>query len=92
MNDAFLPYETSVEEARRNLEQMIDRIQPALPACEIIVMVMNPPTGEHLAPRPQIEAYNQAHREVAAGREMAIDSGCAGCYTESVFPFLRCHQ
>lgn len=65
MNDAYLPYETSLEEARKNLEGMIDRLGATLPACEVIVMVMNPPVGEHLAIRPRIEEYNEVYRQVA---------------------------
>ena len=72
MNDAYLPYDTSLAEARRNLEGMIDRLAAALPACEVVVMVMNPPTGEHLAIRPRIEEYNQVYRQVAAERGLRL--------------------
>jgi lysophospholipase L1-like esterase len=65
MNDAYLPYETSLEEARQNLIGMIERLAAALPACEVIVMVMNPPVGEHRAVRPRIEEFNEVYRQVA---------------------------
>jgi lysophospholipase L1-like esterase len=72
MNDAYLPYDTSVAEARQNLEAMIDGLGAALPACEVVVMVMNPPTGEHLTVRPHIEEYNEAYRQVARGRRLRL--------------------
>lgn len=72
MNDAYLPYETSLEEARQNLEGMIDSLAAILPACEVIVMVMNPPVGEHLAVRPRIEEYNEVYRRVACARGLRL--------------------
>ncbi len=33
INDAYLPYDTSVEQARKNLETMIDQILKANPVC-----------------------------------------------------------
>jgi acyl-CoA thioesterase I len=72
MNDAYLPYETSTEGARQNLESMIDRIIATRPSCEIILMVMNPPTGDHLVIRPHIECYNQVYRDVARQRSLLL--------------------
>jgi len=72
INDAYLPYNMSVEQARSNLETMVDRILATNKSCEIILMVMNPPTGVHLAIRPQIESYNQMYRDVAARRHLML--------------------
>ena len=72
INDAYLEYKTSPEEARRNLEAMIDRTRAALPGSEIILMVMNPPTGEHLERRPKIADYEQVYREVAKARALRL--------------------
>ena len=72
INDAFLAYKTSPEDARRNLEAMIDRILAALPGCEIILMVMNPPTGEHLEQRPKIADYEQVYRDIAQTRSLRL--------------------
>lgn len=72
VNDAYTPYAMSLEESRANLESMMDRIIAANPACEIILMVMNPPTGEHLEYRPQIERYNQTVRDVAEQRRLML--------------------
>ena len=72
INDAFLKYQTSVEQARKNLEEMIDRILKQNPQCEIILMTMNPPIREHLERRPEIEKYYQMYRDVAAARKLRL--------------------
>lgn len=72
INDAYLPYSTTVAQARSNLETMADRILASKASCEIILMAMNPPIREHLAQRPKIEVYNQMYREVAAQRHFLL--------------------
>ena len=72
INDAFLKYDTSVPQARSNLLNMVDRVLAANKAGEIILMVMNPPIGVHLTSRPNIEAYNQMVRDVAAERRLML--------------------
>ncbi len=72
INDAYLPYNTSVEQARQNLENMIDRILKHNSACQIILMVMNPPVREHLEIRPKIEDYYQMYRDVAKERKLLL--------------------
>lgn len=72
MNDAFLAYETSVAEARENLQTMIDRMLEHNREAEIIIMVMNPPTGEHLERRPRFEEYNQMYRDVAGANGLLL--------------------
>jgi len=72
INDAYLPYNTSVEQARQNLENMIDRILKHNSACQIILMVMNPPVREHLEIRPKIEDYYQMYRDVAKERNLLL--------------------
>lgn len=72
INDAFLQYKTSVEAARANLENMIGRILKQNPACEIILMTMDPPVREHLQRRPKIEEYYQMYRDVAAQRKLRL--------------------
>jgi lysophospholipase L1-like esterase len=72
INDAYLDYKTSVEDARLNLENMIDQLMEANPDCEIILMTMNPPVGRQLAHRPEITKYYQTYREVAKSRKLAI--------------------
>ncbi len=72
MNDAFLDYQTSVAAARDNLEKMISLIREAYPKCEIILMVMNRPTGVHLEERPRIADYEQMYRETALGHSLRL--------------------
>ena len=72
INDAFLEYKTSADECRANLNTMLDRILAAHPKCEIILQVMNPPTGEHLDRRPKIADYEQVYREVAKARNLRL--------------------
>ena len=55
MNDAYLPYTTSIEAARLNLEYMVYRIRELYPECSILIQVMNMPIAEHKAQRPDIE-------------------------------------
>jgi lysophospholipase L1-like esterase len=72
INDAFLPYKTSVEEAKSNLENMIERILKANANCEIVLMVMNPPIGVHLERRPKINDYYNMYRDVSRHRKLLL--------------------
>ncbi len=72
INDADWHLGMSQKKSRKNLETMIDRILAANKSCEIILMVMNPPTGSHLNGRKKIEAYNQIYRDVAAERNVML--------------------
>jgi lysophospholipase L1-like esterase len=72
MNDAFLDYNTSIEQARANLNTMIDRILAAKPDTEIILMTMNPPRGIHLSRRPKVADYYQMYRDVAKERKLML--------------------
>jgi lysophospholipase L1-like esterase len=72
INDAFLKYKVSVPQARSNLLNMVDRLLATNKTCEIILMVMNPPIGNHLTARPDIESYNQMYRDVAAERRLML--------------------
>lgn len=65
MNDAYLPYSTSLEAARLNLEYMILRIQELYPDCSIFIQVMNMPIAEHKVQRPDIELYYNLYRKEA---------------------------
>ncbi len=72
INDAFLKYKTTVEQARLNLENMIERIKKAQASSEIILMTMDPPIGEHLVQRPKIEKYYQMYRDVAKQHQFLL--------------------
>ncbi len=78
VNDANARRKTSVEHARENLENMIERILASNPDCEIILQVMNPPVAHTKTARPDIAAYDQMYRDVAAERGFRlIDHGPA---------------
>lgn len=72
INDAYLPYKTSVPQARSNLVEMIDRILKANASCEVILMVMNPPVEGHRDQRPKITEYNQMYRNIAKDRKLLL--------------------
>lgn len=72
INDAFLEYKTTVEQAQENLNTMIDRIQKANPDTEIILMTMNPPIEVHLERRPNYKAYYEMYRTVAKTRKLQL--------------------
>ena len=72
INDAYLPYKTSVKEARDNLNNMIDRVLAAKADTEIILMTMNPPVGNHLNARPAIKEYYEMYRQVAKARKLKL--------------------
>lgn len=72
INDAYLPYATPANVARKNLETMITRIHTAHPKCEIVLMVMNPPIGVHLERRPKIVDYEQVYRDVAREQHLRL--------------------
>lgn len=73
VNDATARFDISVDEARRNLETMIDRIREANPKTDIILQVMNPvidrPPG-HAGHRPDLALYQDVYRQV--GRERGL--------------------
>jgi lysophospholipase L1-like esterase len=72
INDAFLEYKTSTQQARTNLEQMIDRIVQSHPQCQVILMTMNPPIGVHRERRPKVDDYYEVYRQVARARNLLL--------------------
>jgi acyl-CoA thioesterase-1 len=72
MNDAFVDYNTSLRQAKRNLNYMINRIKIYNPKCEVILQTMNIPINVHADKRPDILAYYQVYREIAAERKLLL--------------------
>ena len=72
INDAYLPYENSLEACRINVEYMIDRIQEAYPQCEVILQIMNMPIREHLERRPEFVAYYDLYQKIARKRKLKL--------------------
>ena len=66
INDALEQSKLSVSESMANLREMISIIRTRQPYCDVIVMVMNPPTGTALEKRSRIEAYQKGYRQVAS--------------------------
>lgn len=72
INDAYLPYKISLEDSKRNLNILIDRIQQADPKTEIIVQTMNPVkdlpahgAAGAATQRPRLAEYVEGYRQVA---------------------------
>ena len=72
VNDAVAKRKTTVEHARGNLEEMIDRILEVNADCEIILMVMNPAVGHTGKHRPNLLVYNEMYRDVAKERKFQL--------------------
>lgn len=72
INDAYLPYNTSTEVCRINIEYMIDRVREALPECEVVLQVMNMPIAEHLESRPHFRDYNDVYYKVGRRRGLKV--------------------
>lgn len=73
MNDAVLRFNISVEQARKNLETIIEKLKASNPSIEIVLMTMNPPTGaEREGKRPEIEKYYQMYRDTAGKLKLPL--------------------
>lgn len=75
INDSVDRFEASVELARNNLNNMIDRLLKQNADCEIILMVMNPvnPAADRWAKgRSRLKGFNQVYRDVAKERGFLI--------------------
>lgn len=72
INDAYLPYTTTTELCRLNLCYMLDRVNAELPHCECVLQCMNVCIDEHSDMRPNLAAYYQVYRAVAAERRLTL--------------------
>lgn len=68
INDSVASRKVRIKDARENLDDMIDRLLKSNPDCEIILMTMNHAVAHHGARRPNLAAYYQMYRDVAAAR------------------------
>ncbi|MBI1371270.1 MAG: SGNH/GDSL hydrolase family protein [Phycisphaera sp.] len=75
INDAVARFDLPLDEARKNLETMLDRIAKDLPDCVVVLQVMNPminyPEG-HRSHRNNLDGYYQMYRDVAAERKLGL--------------------
>ena len=72
INDAALGSGISVEQARENLTNMVDRILAAKAGTEVVLMTMNRPYDVNLGERPEIGKYYEMYREVAKERGLML--------------------
>ena len=72
INDGYTIYKISVADAQKNLETMIEKVQTALPQCEIILMTMNQPFPVGAEPRPAFLEYGEMYRKVAKERSLKL--------------------
>jgi acyl-CoA thioesterase-1 len=77
MNDAYLPYNTSLEESKKNLNTIIDAILSANPKTEIILQTMNSCLDQDVGVknaslRPRLAEYYQIHRDFDKERNLLL--------------------
>ena len=65
MNDSVDRFHLDLEESERNTRLIIGRIRQALPKCEVILMTMNPYSGEPAGKRAGLPAYYEIYRKLA---------------------------
>ena len=70
MNDSVDRFHLGLEESERNTRLIIGRIRQALPKCEVILMTMNPYSGEPVGKRAGLPAYYEIYRKLA--RELRL--------------------
>ena len=75
INDAVTRFNLSLDDVRRNVDTILDRITRALPDCEIILQIMNPavgkPPGDPSHRRDQ-DAYQHIYRDAARRRGLRL--------------------
>ncbi len=75
INDAVARFALSMEEARANLEAMLDALRDALPRCVPVLQVMNPVIGRpagHDGHRPHLAQHAAMWRTVARERRLSL--------------------
>lgn len=75
INDAVTRFDLSLDTIRRNVDTILDRVSTALPACEIILQIMNPAFGKaegDSSHRRNQDAYQQIYRDAAKRRGLLL--------------------
>jgi len=78
VNDAYQPYQISVEQSRKNLESMISSLQSANPAVEVILQTMNvvidmPELNmAESSKRSKLPRYLKMYRKVAQENDLLL--------------------
>lgn len=72
VNDAYLPYETSIAQSRANMEMMLDRVAADFPDCSVVLIVTNHVIGAGAEVRPALADYYAEVRLVGAERGLLV--------------------
>ena len=72
VNDAYLPYETSVAQSRANMETMLDRVASDYPDCSVVLIVTNHVIGAGAEVRPALADYYAEVRLIGAERDLLV--------------------
>jgi lysophospholipase L1-like esterase len=88
VNDVMPPNLISKYDSKRNLNAIIDSIIIALPNCEIILMTMNPRSGDSILQKNLAEYYD-VYRQVAKERHcILVDNNLEWVVLKNVDPCL----
>jgi len=76
-NDAYLPYNISLNDSKKNLETMINTILKENPKAEIILATMNcckdnPIVPDASSSRPRLDLYYNGYRRIAKARNLIL--------------------
>ena len=72
INDAYAPYNISQQDSVDNFNTIIDSLEANNPGVEVIIMVMNNVGNRWASSYPDLAAYYERHREVAAARGLLL--------------------
>ncbi|SMC34431.1 Lysophospholipase L1 [Fulvimarina manganoxydans] len=74
MNDAYSPYDISLEESEANIRHIVEAFRSADPDVDIFLMTMNPivPGTPHAADRPNLDAYYDLRRRLANDSDLDV--------------------
>jgi hypothetical protein len=67
-NDSFTPFSITQQQSKENLNTILDQLQQRNPKLQVVIMTMDNVAGAPGEARPDIAAYFQGYREVAAAR------------------------
>ncbi|PCI06548.1 MAG: hypothetical protein COB81_00155 [Flavobacteriaceae bacterium] len=77
INDAYIPYQISLSQSKKNLIFIIESIQNSIPNVEIILQTTNPVANmghekDWPATRPKLEAYYKSYNEIANSKKLVL--------------------
>lgn len=72
VNDAYTPFMIDLAASRANLEWMLDQLELNVPDAAVVLIVSNYVIGDGAAARPELAAYYEGWRVVAAERGLTV--------------------